>query len=67
MGKARGQQVSEYVDDDKIQSGLDILTGTPLKIQNKGEVVHQNAILKKLKEVSWPLLDNELVSWHLSG
>lgn len=66
MGKARGQQVSEYVDDDKIQSGLDILTGTPLKIQNKGEVVHQNAVLKKL-EISWPLLDNELVSWHLSG
>lgn len=33
-------------------------------MQNKGEVVHQNAIVK---EVSWPLLDNELRSWHLTG
>lgn len=48
MGKTRGQQVSEYVDDDKIQSGLAILTGTPLQIQNKGEVVYKNAVLKKL-------------------
>lgn len=36
-------------------------------MQTKGEVVYQNAVLKKLKEVSWPLLDNELVSCLLSG
>lgn len=67
MGKARGQQVSEYIDGDKIQSGLHILTEGPLKMQTKGELVHQNALLKKLEEVSWSLLDNEHVSCLLSG